>query len=118
MFKENFDFIFSLILVQFIFNNILIINIIKNIIIYKFKNLFTMVLEHLFTVINIGYNKYRFDKIDSDIDELKNDNTKFKINFENINNNIDELKNDNKNLNNKLDLILELIKNQKENSEN
>ena len=92
MFKENFDFIFSLILVQFIFNNILIINIIKNIIVYKFKNLFTMILEHLFTVINIGYNKYRFDKIDNDIKELKNDN---------------------KELKNKIDLILEIIKNQK-----
>lgn len=77
MIQENFDFIFNLILVQFLFNNILVINIIENIIVYKFTNLFTMILEHLFTVINVGYNKYRFDK-------LENDNKEFKKRFDKL----------------------------------
>ncbi len=109
MFKEDFNYIFNLFLVQLIFNNILIFNIIKNIILYKFKNLFSMFLEYLFNIINIGYNKYRFDKLENDncqfkenfieinnkIDKLENDNCQFKENFIEINNRFDKLENDN-----------------------
>jgi hypothetical protein len=43
-----------------------------------------MILEHLFTVINIGYNKYRFDK-------LENDNKEFKNRFDKLENMLETL---------------------------
>lgn len=116
MIEENFNFIFNLILVQFLFNNILVINIIENIIVYRFTNLFTMILEHLFTVINIGYNKYRFDRLEKDVNELKHDNKEFKNRFDNLENNNKEFKNRFDNLENdtkELKKMLEILINQK-----
>lgn len=106
MIEENFNFVFNLILVQFLFNNILVINIIENIIVYRFTNLFTMILEHLFTVINIGYNKYRFDRLEKDVNELKHDNKEFKNRFDNLENDTKELKNDTKELKKMLELLI------------
>ncbi len=119
MFKENFDIIFNLYLVQFIFNNIIIINLIKRLIVAKINNLYTMCLEYAFEIINLGYNKYRFDKIENDIEGLKNDNKGLKNDIEGLKNDIEELKNDNKGLKNDIKdikkklniLITNLVKN-------
>ena len=73
MIKKSLDFIFSLILVQFIFNYITILNIITIIIKYKFNNIYTMILDKFYIFINAFYSRYRFDKIDDDIIGIKND---------------------------------------------
>lgn len=73
MIKENFDFIFNTFLIQFLFNNILWLNIITNLIIYIFKNLLVSMLSYIISIINIGYNKHKFNIIENDIQILKTD---------------------------------------------
>lgn len=80
------EFIFNSILIQFLFNNITIINIIIKIITYNFTNLFTMLLGYFYNIINTCYNKYRFDKLEKTVYK------KFQENFENINKNNNEIK--------------------------
>lgn len=99
MVQEDFNFVFNLIIIRFIFNNILTLNIIENVIVYKFQNLFTMILQHLFAVVNIGYNKYRFDN-------LENDNKEFKNRFDNLENDVKDLKNDNKEIKKMLEILI------------
>ena len=94
MIKENFDFIFNTFLIQFLFNNILWLNIITNLIIYIFKNLLVSMLSYIISIINIGYNKHKFNIIENDIQILKTDVADLKTDVADLKTDVADLKND------------------------
>ena len=97
------EFIFNSILIQFLFNNITTINIIVKLITYNYTNLFTMFLGYFYNIINIFYNKYRFDKLENTVYQ------EVRENFKNIDEKIDDIDEKNDDMNNKLNLILEKL---------
>ncbi len=102
MIKENFDFIFNTFLIQFLFNNILWLNIITNLIIYIFKNLLVSMLSYIISIINIGYNKHKFNIIENDIQILKTDVTDLKTDVADLKTDFKDFKKILLDINNKL----------------
>jgi len=111
------EFIFNSILIQFLFNNITTINIIVKLITYNYTNLFTMFLGYFYNIINICYNKYRFDKLENIVyqefrEKFKNIDEKFKNideKIDDIDEKIDDIDEKIDDMNNKLNLILEKL---------